>query len=263
MLRIKRNDSGNSRGSSVSLFKKSCAVILMAGMALTAMLLPGGGESRAATGEGRMVVELAGASWWQALDTAAISGLNGTTRQAYKYSRERHGSSFHYVVDGLTQSSYDLEFSCVDTESDGAGKRVFDISVNGISVVNDLDLYSRSGKSVAWQTTAYNRVPTDGVLDIGFAASEGEATISTIRFISEGETVLELAASENRRWSTYPLRMATSADQDVHEVALGRMGTRFFINPVPQLLGWRQSALGTFTEDLGELALAFREEGGR
>ena len=129
-------------------------------------------------------------------------------------------------------------------------------------MVNDLDLYSRSGKSVAWQTTAYNRVPTDGVLDIGFTASEGEATISTIRFISDGETVLELAASENRRWSTYPLRLATSAEQDVHEVALGRMGTRFFINPVPQLLGWRQSALGTFTEDLGELALAFREDGG-
>ncbi len=217
----------------------------------------------AATGEGRIVVELGGYSKWKSLDPSGISNLDALTRQSYKYSRERHGEEFRYSLGGLTMPAYDLELSCVETDFEEAGKRVFDVTVNGSTVVDDLDLYAESGRNVAWQETLAGQAPVGGVLDITFTASVGEASVSTIRLTADGETMLELAASENRHWSSYPLRFTPNARQDVHEVALGKMGSRCLLNPVPQLLGMRQSPLGSFSEDLGEMVLAFREPGGQ
>jgi hypothetical protein len=216
----------------------------------------------AATGEGRVIVELSGYSKWKTVDPASIANLDASTRQAYKYSRERHGAEFYYTLSGLTRPTYDLELSCVETDFEQAGKRVFDVKVNGATVVSNLDLYATAGKNTAWQRTLTGRTPVGGVLEIAFVASVGEASVSNLRFSSGGTTMLELAASESRHWSSYPLRFIAGAKQDVHEVALGKMGSRCMINPTPQLLGWRQSSLGTFTEDLSELALAFREPGG-
>ncbi|MEJ5187399.1 MAG: DUF4965 domain-containing protein, partial [Candidatus Geothermincolales bacterium] len=89
-----------------------------------------------------------------------------------------------------------------------------------------------------------------------------EATICNIRLIAAGKTATEINVLETRNWSAKPVRFINSAGQDLHEVILGRFGSRFMVNPVPQLLAWRQSPLGTWTEDLSELVLAFRDSQG-
>ncbi len=243
---------------------RALAVLLLAAaLAAPAFPFPPAGTAQAATGEGRVVVELAGYSKWRALDPAGISGLDPITRQSYKYSRERYGKEFRYSLAGLTRPSYDLELSCVESHYEGPGMRRFDVSVNGATVLDDLDLFAAVGRNAAWQVTLPGQAPVDGVLEVSFRAGAGEATVSTIRLLADGETMLEVAASESRHWSSYPLRFAPGLRQDVHEAALGKMGSRCLLNPVPQLLGMRQSSFGTLTEDLGELALAFREPGGR
>ncbi len=69
---------------------------------------------------------------------------------------------------------------------------------------------------------------------------------------------------ESRHWvpEPMPLRYTNGEGQDLSEVVLGRFGSRFSINPVPQLLGWRQSPLGTWSDDLSEMVLAFRSADG-
>jgi hypothetical protein len=236
----------------------SIAAAVLLALAATVMV----GEAQGEAPQGRVTVELAGYSKMSYIDPSGISNLNDLTRQAYKYSRERWGKHFQYEVSGLQEPSYDIEISCVDTYYGSPGQRVFDVLVNGEVAIEDLDLVSVAGKNVAWQTTLEGREATDGIMTIEFVADAGEATISNIRLVSQGETEVELSGSENRHWSAYPLRFQANLGQDVHEVALGRMGSRFFINPVPQLLGFRQSPLGTWSEDLEELVLAFRDASG-
>jgi hypothetical protein len=99
-------------------------------------------------------------------------------------------------------------------------------------------------------------------MDLRFQADKGLALVSHIRFTAPGDKDLEIDPAESRHWTTFPLRFSGSPGQNVYEAILGRFGSRFMVNPVPQMLAWRQSPLGTWTDDLSELVLAFRDAEG-
>ncbi len=237
-------------------------------LALAALLLflPAA-EARA--DEGRIIVELQGTTSTTPLAGRDITGTDAITRQPYKFKQERWGEDFHYLLGGLSRSHYSIEFSFVEPVYP-AGSRAFTVSANGSALpgLTNLDISSKVGINAAYQVTVPS-VPTilDAAtgkrsLDLRFQADKREATICNIRLIASGQTATEINVMETRHWSACPLRFVNGAAQDMHEVILGRFGSRFMVNPVPQLLAWRQSPLGTWSEELSELVLAFRDAQG-
>jgi hypothetical protein len=218
----------------------------------------------ASADDGHVLIELQGLSSAISIADRPVTGTDNSTKQAYKYSQERYGTDFHYSLSGLTNSSYTIEFSMVESYYSAPGQRVFSIKANDLPLPNlvNMDILARVPKYQAYQVTISNVAAPGGKLDLRFLASTAEATICNVRLIAAGETAVEINVMETRNWSAFPLRFVNDAGKDLHEVILGRLGSRFMINPVPQLLAWRQSPLGTWTGDLTELVLAFKDTDG-
>jgi hypothetical protein len=251
------------RAGSITLRKAGWRFSPLLVVAIAALLLLASGESACAE-DGRTVVELQGRSSAISIADRPVTGTDSATKQAYKYKQERYGNDFHYALSGLTQATYDIEFSMVESYYSAPGQRVYDIKANDMPLPGlvNLDILTRVPKYQAYQVTITNVPAPGGILDLRFLASKAEATISNIRLTTGGQTVLEINVMETRNWSAFPLRFINGAGQDLHETILARLGSRFMINPVPQLLAWRQSPLGTWTADLSELVLAFKDAGG-
>ncbi|MDD3718696.1 MAG: DUF4965 domain-containing protein [Actinomycetota bacterium] len=213
---------------------------------------------------GGMIVELQGNSWSVSLEGRDVQDLDDRNRHAHKFLNVREGEDFHYLVAGLTQEAYDLELSFVEYAHSSPGGRVFNVSCNDVMLPGlvSLDLCARAGKERAYQVTVPGVEAPGGIMDLRFQADKGLALVSGIRLSAPGEKDIEIDPAESRHWTTFPLRFSGSPDQDVYETILGRFGSRFMVNPSPQLLGWKQSPLGTWTEDLSELVLAFRDAEG-
>jgi len=220
-------------------------------------------RAKAAAEEGKVTVELGGLSSAVSIAERPITGTDNISKQPYKYKQERFGNSFHYVLSGLSLPYYEIEFSMVESYYSYPGQRVFNISANGAPLpdLSNIDLLTRAAKYQAYQVNV-GVWAVGGKIDLGFNASAAEASISGIRLIAAGQTMVEIGVMETRNLSALPLRFVNGPGQNLHETVLGRLGSRFMINPVPQLLGWRQSPLGTWTADISELVLAFRDSQG-
>ena len=213
---------------------------------------------------GGIVIELQGNSWPVSLEARPIQGTDNQSRQGYKYKNIREGEDFHYVIAGLPQQAYDLELSFVEYAHTLPGGRVFNVYCNDIIPpgLASVDLCAKAGKERAYQVTIPGASAPGGIMDLRFEAVKGLALVGHIRISAPGEKDLEINTGESRHWTYVPLRFSGSPVQNVYEAVLGRFGSRFMINPVPQLLAWRQSPLGTWTDDLSEFVLAFRDEQG-
>jgi hypothetical protein len=214
--------------------------------------------------QGKVIIELQGNSWPTSLDSHPIQGTDEATLQEHKFKQVSEGEDFHYLIAGLQEEVYDLELSFVECQHTSPGERVFDVYCNGSPLpdLTDLDVLSRAGNSRAYQVTVEDVAALQGMLDLQLKADVGLAMISCIRLLTPDGTTLDIDVQESRHWTYVPLRFKGHEDQDVYEVVLGRFGSRFMVNPMPQILAWRQSPLGTWTEDFSELLLAFRDQEG-
>ncbi len=210
---------------------------------------------------GGIVIELQGNSWSTSLASRSIQGTDAYTRQAYKFAAVREAQEFHYLLAGLPLEAYDLELSFVEYRASGPGERVFEVSCNGSSLpgLSSLDVFAAVGRDRACQFVLPGVAAPEGMMDLRFKAGSGLAMVSHIRLISQGKTALEIDVTESRHWTQIPLRFVGGEECDVFEAVLSRFGSRFMVNPMPQLLAWRQSPLGTWTEDVSEFVLAFRD----
>lgn len=208
-------------------------------------------------------IELQGNSWPVDLGSPA-AGVLEAGYDEYEFVKVREGEEFHYLIDGLEHEVYDLELSFREYLHDAPGQRVFGVSAGGIPLegLSDLDIFSKAGHDVACRLHCAAVKAPGGRLDLCFKADRGLAMVSHIRLLRDGAAEMEIDVGESRRWTYLPLRFCPDEKKEVHEVILGRLGSRFMINPLPQLLAWRQSPLGTWTDDFSELILAFRDEEG-
>ena len=214
----------------------------------------------------RPVIELRGDSSPQRLDTSTLRGIDGAARPASFFAEARVGWEFCYDIRGLPVEAFDLELSMVEFEERAPGQRVFSVYANGVPLpeFTSIDLAADVGVRRVWQAVSIGVPAPGGKVEITLRGESGPALFTYARFLHEGRAFLAFDGRESRYWvsEAMPLRFANGEGQDVYEVVLGRMGSRFSVNPVPQLLGWRQSPLGTWTDDLVEQVLAFRGSGG-
>jgi hypothetical protein len=221
----------------------------------------GGGEAGS-----RPAIELKGDSGVVLLDPGLFGGLDEAVRPSSYFTGARVGREFIYDIRGLPLESFDLELSMVEFEGRSPGERVFSVYADGrpLPEFTGIDLAAGVGPFTAWQEVSRGVPAPGGRVELAFRAEAGQALLCHARFLSAGQAFLAFEGRESRQWvpEPMPLRYLNGEGRDVYEAVLGRLGSRFSINPVPQLLGWRQSPLGIWTEDLSEQVLAFRGEGG-
>jgi parallel beta-helix repeat protein len=105
------------------------------------------------------------------------SAIANTTADAL-YQTERYGN-FKYAF-AVENGTYDVTLKFAEIYWGAAGKRVFDVKVEGALVLNDLDIFRMAGgKNVAWDKTFEVEV-RDGRLDLDFITVADQAKIGAI-----------------------------------------------------------------------------------
>ncbi len=82
-------------------------------------------------------------------DTKSITELDGVSAPAPKevYGSERWGE-FSYVFDGLSPgAAYTLRLHFAEIFFSGKGRRSFHVEVNGVRLIEDLDVFAEAGKA--------------------------------------------------------------------------------------------------------------------
>ncbi len=82
-----------------------------------------------------------------------------------------------------------------------AGKRLFDIAVQGVVVEKNLDLFAKVGKGVQYQKVVPNVSVTEGMLDIHFMSLVDNAIINGIAIIQLPADVNENIGTVPERWN--------------------------------------------------------------
>ncbi|HLI69747.1 MAG TPA: glycoside hydrolase family 3 C-terminal domain-containing protein [Ktedonobacteraceae bacterium] len=119
-----------------------------------------------------------GASTTSAIDT---SGVSNPAPQAV-YQTNRVGPSFSYTIPNLTPGgTYTVRLDFAETYWTAAGKRVFNVSINGNQVLTNFDIFATAGaanKAVAEQFTA--TASSSGAITIQFTSVVDQAQINGI-----------------------------------------------------------------------------------
>jgi len=95
------------------------------------------------------------------------------------YAVARVGTAFGYCFP-LPDGAYDVTLHFAELEATGALQRVFDVSLEGILTLDDLDLAVVAGPLVPWDSGPLRVDVTGGQLEIDFDAVVGEALVAAI-----------------------------------------------------------------------------------
>jgi len=102
--------------------------------------------------------------------------VSGTTDNAV-YSSERYGN-FSYSIP-VANGNYSVTLKFAELYWQATGKRIFDVKINGQTVISNLDLYAKAGKNKAYDVIIPVSVTT-GALNISFVSKVNNATVSGI-----------------------------------------------------------------------------------
>lgn len=144
------------------------------------------------TGGGKNVVDAAGDTWTADREytpggygyvgggkaKTSPKDVKGTSEQGlFRSSREGMQA---YRFDRLPDGVYTVELGFAETRHKKAGKRVFDVAVAGVPVIEGLDLAKEAGENTA-VTRQYTVKVTGGRLDVVFRPHKGDPIVNAIR----------------------------------------------------------------------------------
>jgi hypothetical protein len=109
--------------------------------------------------------------------SATITTANTSTpAPAVVYQTCRWASSFTYTIPGLTAgSTYAVRLHFAELTFSGSGERVFNVAINGTSVLSNFDIYATSGAENRAITEQFNAVAnSSGQIVISFTAGTAD-----------------------------------------------------------------------------------------
>ena len=107
--------------------------------------------------------------------TANISG----TPEDDLYRTARSGAAFGYSLP-LPDGTYDVIIHAAELVHDNPGERVFDVAMEGSSVLQGIDLVALVGKEFAWRSPVKRVVVDGGSLGLDFVGTVGEALVAAV-----------------------------------------------------------------------------------
>jgi len=111
----------------------------------------------------------------------------GSEADQVVYRTQREGMSAYrfWLADGVFQGELEVELRFAELTNIGPGERVFDVVIEGVTVLSDFDVYSAAGGT--YRAYAYLCPPisllddNDMTLDIEFVAQVGEPVLNAVR----------------------------------------------------------------------------------
>lgn len=98
------------------------------------------------------------------------------------YQTERWGKEFSYNIPIASSGTYKVNLDFAEIFLTSPGQRVFDVNIEGASVIKNLDIVAQAGVNTALRKSVDVQV-TDGILNIDFLASVNNAKVSDIEVI--------------------------------------------------------------------------------
>jgi predicted esterase len=139
-----------------------------------------GGDAYLATNGLQYVADTAFAGGSTQVSTHTVAG---TADQAL-YNNWRFGNFAYHIP--VFEGAYTVELLFADTYNSAAGQRIFDVAIEGTTVLNDFDIIASVGVDTA-TVRRFDVNVSDGMLDIVFTnGSIGSARIDAIRVIRAG-----------------------------------------------------------------------------
>lgn len=137
------------------------------------------------------------------------NSISNTSDQTL-YQTWRLGSTFNYNI-AISNGDYLVTLMFAETYWTAAGKRVFDVSIEGNLEIDNLDIYAMAGKNVAYDVTKSVSVSvSDGQLNISLNASVDQARLHAIKI----QQVDESSETEDQTINFLPLANKTYGDGD-------------------------------------------------
>ncbi|HYX07011.1 MAG TPA: malectin domain-containing carbohydrate-binding protein, partial [Bacteroidales bacterium] len=156
------------------------------------------------------------------------SDISGTEDDQL-YQTERFGKNFSYAIP-VENGSYQITLMFAEIFHSSAGQRVFNVSIEGEEVINNLDIYTKAGKNAAYNET-HEVTITDGVINIAFTTVTDNAKISAIKVNNNsyiGETfMLSTDGTSNGVIEAYPAEGPYPAGSNVLLTAIPDTGFMF------------------------------------
>ncbi len=111
--------------------------------------------------------------------TQYSSGLqiSGTTEDSV-YQSEHFGMAAYKIR--VPDGKYNVKLMFAENYFTAVGKRVFDVYVQGIRVLHNLDIYNQVGKNKAYEYSVSDVTALDGMIEIFFSAATDNALINGI-----------------------------------------------------------------------------------
>ena len=106
-----------------------------------------------------------------------IAGTNDSTL----YDTQRYGANFSYVFH-VPAGSYQATLLFAETYSgdDGVGDRIFNVLVNGVTVLSNLDVFAQVGANTALDEVINNIAPSGGAVTIQFVGTNSTDTSAMV-----------------------------------------------------------------------------------
>ena len=113
----------------------------------------------------------------------AVTGTNDSTL----YDTQRYGTDFNYSFN-VPAGTYQVTLLFAETYSGdfGTGDRVFNVAINGVTVLSNLDVYAQVGANTALNEVINNIAPSGGVITITFTgttSTDGNAMVEALQII--------------------------------------------------------------------------------
>ena len=179
--------------------------------------------------------------------------IKNTTLDAI-YRSERFGLVAYRIR--VPNGLYRVTLLMAENSFDSAGKRIFDVAIEGKKVISNLDLFQEVGEHTAYPVVLDNVSVTDQVLDFYFGASVNHPLLNGLVVEAEKEGIT-LPQTENPE-SFYlfynypnPFSRATSIRFRISEAGHVRVG-------IYNILGEEVSVLLNQTKSAGEYRLKWR-----
>jgi O-glycosyl hydrolase len=118
----------------------------------------------------------------------AVTGTNDSTL----YDTQRYGTSFSYSFN-VPAGTYQVTLKFAETYSGdfAAGDRVFNVAINGVTVLPNLDVYAQAGANTEDDKVINNVSPSGGVITITFTgttSTDTNAMVEAIQVIPQPPT---------------------------------------------------------------------------